>query len=130
VFVDHIRTDRLFALYLLIATTGMRRGEATGLRRGASTWRRPYATAALKAGVHPKVISERLGHADVAFTLRTYSHVIPGMDAAAAELIAGRILGDPPPPAPAAETTPQNGPVHDSVHEKAGLSLNGGSETG
>ena len=44
--------------------------------------RHSYATAALKAGISAKVISERLGHASVAFTLQTYGHVIPGMDRA------------------------------------------------
>ena len=38
----------------------------------------------LKAGVHPKIVSERLGHATVAFTLDTYSHVVPGLQEAAA----------------------------------------------
>ena len=41
--------------------------------------RHSHATALLKAGVHPKVASERLGHSRVALTLDTYSHVIPGM---------------------------------------------------
>jgi len=36
-------------------------------------------------GVHPKIVSERLGHASVAFTLDTYSHVMPGLQEAAAE---------------------------------------------
>lgn len=35
--------------------------------------------------MHPKVISERLGHASVAFTLDTYSHVMPGLQEVAAE---------------------------------------------
>jgi integrase len=39
--------------------------------------RHSYATAALQAGISAKVISERLGHASVAFTLQTYGHVIP-----------------------------------------------------
>jgi Phage integrase family len=39
--------------------------------------RHSYATAALKAGISAKVISERLGHASVALTLQTYGHVIP-----------------------------------------------------
>lgn len=43
-----------------------------------------YATAALRAGVHRKIVSERLGHASVAFTLQSYSHVLDGMDQAAA----------------------------------------------
>jgi integrase len=32
-----------------------------------------------------KVVSERLGHADVALTLRVYSHVLPGMQKDAAD---------------------------------------------
>jgi integrase len=55
--------------------------------------RHSYATAALKAGIPAKVISERLGHASVAFTLQVYGHVIPGMDADAAATVAGLILG-------------------------------------
>lgn len=55
--------------------------------------RRTWATLALKAGVHPKVVSERLGHASVAFTLEVYSHVVPGMQAEAAERVAGLIFG-------------------------------------
>jgi integrase-like protein len=56
--------------------------------------RHSYATAALKAGVSPKVISERLGHATVSFTLQTYAHVIPAMDEHAASTVAALILGD------------------------------------
>jgi Phage integrase family len=54
--------------------------------------RHSYATAALKAGISAKVISERLGHASVAFMLQTYSHVIPGMDKDAAATVADLIL--------------------------------------
>ena len=54
--------------------------------------RHSYATAALKAGISAKVISERLGHASVAFTLQTYGHVIPGMDRDAAVTVADLIL--------------------------------------
>ncbi len=39
----------------------------------------------LKSGVHPKIVSERLGHASIAITLDTYSHVLPGLQEAAAE---------------------------------------------
>jgi len=39
----------------------------------------------LKAGVNPKVVSERLGHANISITLDIYSHVLPGMQEAAAE---------------------------------------------
>ncbi len=50
--------------------------------------RHTHATLALQAGVHPKVVSERLGHANVSITLDTYSHAIPAMQEEAAALIA------------------------------------------
>ena len=50
------------------------------------------ATLALQAGVHPKVVSERLGHATVSITLDTYSHAIPAMQEEAAQLIAGLVF--------------------------------------
>jgi integrase len=46
--------------------------------------RHTAATLALGAGVPAKVVSEQLGHASVAFTLDTYSHVLPHMQEAAA----------------------------------------------
>ena len=39
----------------------------------------------LKAGIHPKIVSERLGHANIGITLDIYSHVLPGMQEVAAE---------------------------------------------
>ena len=50
--------------------------------------RHTHATLALQAGIHPKVVSERLGHATVSITLDTYSHAIPAMQEEAAERIA------------------------------------------
>src|SRR5438093_1580662 len=41
--------------------------------------RHAHATLMLLQGVHPKVVSERLGHASVGITLDTYSHVLPSM---------------------------------------------------
>jgi integrase len=46
--------------------------------------RHAHATLMLAAGVHPKVVSERLAHASIAITLDTYSHVLPELQAAAA----------------------------------------------
>lgn len=46
--------------------------------------RHTCATLLLTKGVHPKVVSEMLGHANVSITLDTYSHVIPGLGDAAA----------------------------------------------
>jgi integrase len=198
-FLAHVRTDRLYAVWLLVATTGMRRGELAGLRwvdvdlaagrvsprqprvvvnyavevsepktakgrrvlaldavtvaalrehqarqaaeratvgagwqdtglvftrpDGApihpdliSDWferlaraaglpkirlhdvRHSYASAALAAGIPAKVVGERLGHATIQITLDTYSHVLPGLDAQAAETVARLILGDEHPP--------------------------------
>ena len=56
--------------------------------------RHTYATPALQAGIHPKVVSERLGHASVSITLDTYSHAIPAMQETAAQLVAALVLGD------------------------------------
>ncbi len=190
-FVRHVQEDRFFALWMLAATTGMRRGELAGLlvsdidleharvtpsrprvsvdgqvldsdtkteaghrvmaldprtaralRQYVATWgeerrlldqaslllfvwpdgtplhpdtitsrfhrhvaaaglprirlhdvRHSYATAALASGTSPKIVSERLGHANAAFTMQTYMHVIPGMDAAAASEVAALIFG-------------------------------------
>jgi integrase len=58
--------------------------------------RHTHATLALEAGIHPKVISERLGHASVAVTLDIYSHSLPALQEAAAEIIAS-LLADAPP---------------------------------
>jgi integrase len=46
--------------------------------------RHTHATMMLKLGVHPKVVSERLGHASIQITLDTYSHVLPGLQEQAA----------------------------------------------
>ena len=221
-FLDHVRDDRLYALWLLVATTGMRRGELAGLRwvdidfdhatvsptmprvvvdhqvhdsapkterarrrlaldpvtlaalqaqrklqgqdrqavggatattamsspgrtaarctprtsptgststpgplacRGSAYMtRHSYATAALKAGISAKVISERLGHASVAFTLQTYGHVLPGMDRDAAATVADLILtstqkGPEPWSWPSANKTANNGPAERRTHE-------------
>ena len=54
--------------------------------------RHTHATIALRAGVHPKVVSERLGHASVAFTLDVYTDSLPDMQETAASLIAALVL--------------------------------------
>jgi integrase len=46
--------------------------------------RHAHATFMLMQGVHPKVVSERLGHASIGITLDTYSHVLPTMQEQAA----------------------------------------------
>jgi integrase len=46
--------------------------------------RHSHASLMLKAGTHPKIVQERLGHASIQITLDTYSHVAPGLQEAAA----------------------------------------------
>ena len=41
--------------------------------------RHAHATQLLMAGVHPKIVSERLGHSTISITMDTYSHVLPGL---------------------------------------------------
>lgn len=47
--------------------------------------RHTNATTLIAAGISPKVVQQRLGHADVSITLNTYTHVLPSMDKEAAE---------------------------------------------
>ena len=56
--------------------------------------RHTWATLALQAGVHPKVVSERLGHATTGITLDIYSHVQPELDAQAATTVAALFSAD------------------------------------
>jgi hypothetical protein len=56
--------------------------------------RHTAATLALSAGVPAKVVSEQLGHASSAFTLEVYSHVLPHMQAEAAERVAALLRMD------------------------------------
>jgi integrase len=46
--------------------------------------RHTAATLLLAEGVHPKIVQERLGHAQISMTLDTYSHVLPSMGKEAA----------------------------------------------
>jgi integrase len=60
--------------------------------------RHTHGSLLIKGGVPVKVVSERLGHANIAFTIDTYQHVLPGMQAAAASTY--QQLTKPVPPAP------------------------------
>jgi integrase len=46
--------------------------------------RHAHATLLLSRGIHPKVVSKRLGHSNIAVAMDTYSHVIPGIQEQAA----------------------------------------------
>ena len=56
--------------------------------------RHTAATLALTAGVHPKVVQERLGHANITITLDTYSHVLQGLQEDAAAKVAALVFTD------------------------------------
>ena len=47
----------------------------------------------LETGVNPRVVADRLGHSDVALTLRRYSHVTESMEADAAARMARALDG-------------------------------------
>ena len=53
--------------------------------------RHTYATLALVSGVHPKVVSERLGHANIGITLDCYSHCLPALSEEAATRVAALV---------------------------------------
>ena len=68
-----------------IRRAGLPRISFHGLRH---TW----ATMALEKGIHTKVVSERLGHANIAVTLDIYSKVRPALDIEAAERVAAGLF--------------------------------------
>jgi integrase len=59
-----------------------------GLRHSAATWM-------IAAGVNPRVVQQRLGHAHVAVTLALYTHVLPGHDREAADALGRALDGSP-----------------------------------
>lgn len=59
--------------------------EQLGLRRiRFHDLRHTHATMLLEDGVHPKIVSERLGHSQISITMDTYSHVLPRIQKEAA----------------------------------------------
>jgi integrase len=65
------------AFYKFIRAKGLPRVRLHDLRHS-------HATHLLAANVHPKIVQERLGHANIATTIDLYSHVMPGMQEDAA----------------------------------------------
>lgn len=56
--------------------------------------RHTYATTSLDAGIDPKIVSDRIGHANMAYTLSIYTHPSTGRDKTAAKKVADIIFGD------------------------------------
>jgi integrase len=75
------------SLYRVLDQAGLPRVRLHGLRHS-------MATLMLASGEHPKLVSERMGHSTVAFTLATYGHVIPGMHETAAQRLANVLYGE------------------------------------
>jgi len=73
-----IRPNTLtYAWKILVATSGLKKIRLHDARHS-------HASLLLAQGVHPKIVQERLGHATIAMTLDTYSHVAPGLQEKAA----------------------------------------------
>jgi integrase len=72
----------------LVAVSGLPRITLHGLRHS-------HTTHLLASGTNPKLVSARLGHASVAFTLDRYGHVMPGQQAQAAAAVAALVDGAP-----------------------------------
>ena len=70
----------------IVNEAGLPKGTLHGLRHS-------FATALLTANVHPAVVQSALGHSSITLTIDTYSHVMPGLEEAAARSI-DEVLGD------------------------------------
>ena len=73
--------------------------------------RHTFASLMLLRGAKPKVIFEALGHASVAFTMDTYSHIISGMQEEAMALL-GEVI---PSGVPRTSKERQRGEFHDGM---------------
>jgi integrase len=92
-----IHPDRLSQVFdRLVRVSKLRRIRLHDLRH-------THATLLLANGVPVKVVSERLGHSDPAFTMKVYAHVIPGMQSDAASRFADLIERGPVDDADAAD---------------------------
>jgi integrase len=89
------RSDLLFPHWAqrpaVFGTALSRLAARAGLEVSIHALRHTHVTALLAAGVHPKIVSERVGHSSVAFTLQRYGHVTPAMNVAAVHAIAAAL---------------------------------------
>jgi len=60
--------------------------------------RHTHGSVLIKDGIPVKIVSERLGHANIACTMQTYQHLLPSMQADAAQSTE-RLAKPTPPPA-------------------------------
>lgn len=80
--------------------------------------RHTHGSLLLKEGIPVKVVSERLGHAHIAHTLQTYQHVLPGMQAAAADTAERLTKPRPPAEKPGSTAKPTSPPKRDPATKK------------
>jgi len=85
-FTDEIgaplRPDTLTRMFQASAeAAGLPPTDVNGLRHA-------HATALLRAGVHPKIVQERLSHSSISVTMDIYSSVLPGMQREAIDRLA------------------------------------------
>ena len=81
-------------------------------REGIHQLRHHYASVMLAGGVSLKELAEYLGHADPAFTLRVYAHLLPSSHDRARTVINdrfGHLMGD----------SGRRDPAHGTVTEQA-----------
>ena len=69
-----------YAFFKFIKASGLQRVRLHDLRHS-------HATHLLMTNVHPKIVQERLGHANIATTMDLYTHVMPGMQDKAASRV-------------------------------------------
>lgn len=105
-FLSEVNIDRVFKKALV------RAGLPDDIR--VHDLRHAMATQWLAAGVSPHIVSERLGHTSVAFTLQTYGHVLPHQQGNAAGPMEAQIFGDSiPTTSPRAQKNEINGEIVD-----------------
>ena len=83
VFLSEVGTPSTHSNITQVFKRVLKRAELRTSLRLYDLWH-SHATLLLKAGVHAKVVSERLGHSTISLTLDVYSHVLPSMQAEAA----------------------------------------------
>jgi integrase len=77
----------------VFGTAFSRMAARVGIECSVHDLRHTHITDLLAAGVHPKIVSERVGHSSVAFTLQRYGHVTPAMQTAAVQAIDAALPG-------------------------------------
>lgn len=99
----NLRLPESFSRYFRESVDRCRRWQAAEAKVGQAvelvpaihlhSLRHTSATLQLAAGVHPKVVQERLGHQTISITLDTYSHALPTLQREAASALGALIHG-------------------------------------